>query len=186
MMFTNHKSDAHGGNIRKLALAAGRSPEDLLDFSANINPLGPPEWLRPLISCRLSSLIHYPDVDCSLLRSSIAAHYGVKEEEVIVGNGSTEIIHLLPRVLPIHGALIPVPSYSDYANAVELAGKIVEKIFLIEEESFQLDLSLLDLKIRSDQLVFIGQPNNPTGLLVDPFALRTLVFKHPSAIFFIC
>jgi len=184
-MFTNHKSDAHGGNIRKLAEASGRSPEYLLDFSANINPLGPPEWLRPLISCRLSSLIHYPDPDCSLLRTSISTHYGVNEEEVIVGNGSTEIIHLLPRVLPIHGALIPVPSYSDYANAVELAGKIVEKIFLKEEETFQLDLSLLDLKICSDQLVFIGQPNNPTGLLVDPFALRTLVSKHPSAIFVI-
>lgn len=184
-MFTNHRSDAHGGNIRKLALAAGRSLEDLIDFSANMNPLGPPEWLRPLISCHLSSLIHYPDPDCSLLRSSIAAHYGVGEEEVIVGNGSTEIIHLLPRVLPIHGALIPVPSYSDYANAVELAGKTVEKIFLKEEETFQLDLSSLDLKIRSGQLVFIGHPNNPTGLLVDPFALRTLVSKHPSAIFLI-
>jgi adenosylcobyric acid synthase len=184
-MSANDKNHQHGGNIRKLATAAGRSPEDLLDFSANINPLGPPEWLRPLISSRLSSLVHYPDPDCSLLRSSISAHYGVTEDEVLVGNGSTEIIHLLPRVLPIHGALIPVPSYSDYANAVELAGKTVEKIFLREEEAFQLDLSLLDSKIRSGQLVFIGQPNNPTGLLVDPSALRTLVSKHPSAIFVI-
>jgi cobyric acid synthase CobQ/L-threonine-O-3-phosphate decarboxylase len=184
-MSANDKNHQHGGNIRRLAKAAGRSPEDLLDFSANINPLGPPEWLRPLISSRLNSLIHYPDPDCSLLRSSISAHYGVTEEEVLVGNGSTEIIHLLPRVLPIHGALIPVPSYSDYANAVELAGKTVEKIFLKEEETFQLDLSLLDSKIGSDRLVFIGQPNNPTGLLVDPFALRTLVSKHPSATFVI-
>lgn len=178
-------NDEHGGNIRNLANASGRPAKDLLDFSASINPLGPPEWLRSLISSRLRSLVHYPDPDSSLLRASISQCYGVTEEEVLVGNGSTEIIHSLPRALPIHRALIPVPSYSDYVNAVELAGKAVEKIFLKEEEAFQLDLSLLDSKICGDQLVFIGQPNNPTGLLVDPFALRTLALKHLSTIFVI-
>ncbi|MCJ7782664.1 MAG: cobyric acid synthase, partial [Desulfobacterales bacterium] len=181
----NHRNNEHGGNIRKLALEAGRSPEELLDFSANINPLGPPDWLRPLISSRLSSLVHYPDPDSSSLRASISKHYGVKEEDVLVGNGSTEIIHSLPRALSIDSALIPVPSYSDYVNAVELAGKLVEKIFLKEEEAFQLDLSLLNKKISSGQLVFIGQPNNPSGLLVDPVALRTLASKHPSTLFVI-
>lgn len=181
----NHRNNEHGGNIRKLALEAGRSPEELLDFSANINPLGPPDWLRPLISSRLSSLVHYPDPDSSSLRASISNHYGVKEEDVLVGNGSTEIIHSLPRTLSIDSALIPVPSYSDYVNAVELAGKLVEKIFLKEEEAFQLDLSLLNKKISSGQLVFIGQPNNPSGLLVDPVALRTLALKHPSTLFVI-
>lgn len=178
-------NDEHGGNIRKLAKASGRPTKDLLDFSANINPLGPPEWLRSLISSQLSSIVHYPDPDCSLLKASIATCYGSREEGVLVGNGSTEIIHSLPRALPIHRALIPVPSYSDYANAVELAGKTAEKIFLKEEESFQLDLPLLDSKICGDQLVFIGQPNNPTGLLVDPSALRTLALKHLSTIFVI-
>jgi len=181
----NHRNNEHGGNMRKLALEAGRSPEELLDFSANINPLGPPDWLRPLISSRLSSLVHYPDPDSFSLRASISSHYGVKEEDVLVGNGSTEIIHSLPRALPIDSALIPVPSYSDYVNAVERVGKVVEKIFLKEEEAFQLDLSLFDKKISAGQLVFIGQPNNPTGLLVDPVALRALVLKHPSTFFVI-
>jgi cobyric acid synthase CobQ/L-threonine-O-3-phosphate decarboxylase len=181
----NHRNNEHGGNVRKLALEAGRSPEELLDFSANINPLGPPDWFRPLISSRLSSLVHYPDPDSSSLKASISDHFGVKEEDVLVGNGSTEIIHSLPRALPVRAALIPVPSYSDYVNAIELAGKPVEKIFLKEEEAFQLDLSLLDGKISSGQLVFIGQPNNPTGLLVDPVALRALALKHPSAFFVI-
>ncbi|MBS3921478.1 MAG: cobyric acid synthase [Deltaproteobacteria bacterium] len=177
--------DEHGGNIRKLAKASGRPAKDLLDFSASINPLGPPEWLRSLISSQLSSIVHYPDPDCSLLKASIATCYGSREEEVLVGNGSSEIIYLLPRSLPIARALIPVPSYADYGKAVALAGKPVEKIFLKEEEAFQLNLSLLDSKICGDQLVFIGQPNNPTGLLVDPFALRTLALKHLSTIFVI-
>ena len=181
----NDGNQEHGGNIRKLALEAGRSPEGLLDFSANINPLGPPDWFRPLISSRLSSLVHYPDPDSVSLRASISSAYGVKEEEVLVGNGSTEIIHSLPRALSIDGALIPVPSYSDYVNAVELAGKVVEKIFLKEEEGFQLDFSHLDRKISAGQLVFVGQPNNPTGLLIDPFPLRTLASKYPFTLFVI-
>jgi cobyric acid synthase CobQ/L-threonine-O-3-phosphate decarboxylase len=181
----NHRNNEHGGNVRKLALEAGRSPEELLDFSANINPLGPPDWFRPLISSRLSSLVHYPDPDSSSLKASISDYFGIKKEDVLAGNGSTEIIHSLPRALPVRGALIPVPSYSDYVNASELAGKFVEKIFLKEQEAFKLDLSLLDGKISSDQLVFIGQPNNPTGLLVDPVALRALALKHPSAFFVI-
>ncbi len=181
----NDGNHEHGGNIRKLALEAGRSPEELLDFSANINPLGPPDWFRPLISSRLSSLVHYPDPDSASLRASISSAYGVREEEVLVGNGSTEIIRLLPIALPIDHALIPVPSYSDYMNAVKLAGKVVEKIFLKEEEGFQLDFSHLDKKITAGQLVFIGQPNNPTGLLIDPVALRTLALKYPLTLFVI-
>jgi adenosylcobyric acid synthase len=183
MMSTNDNPHEHGGNVRKLAASAGRSPEDLLDFSANINPLGPPEWFRPLISSRLSSLVHYPDPESFSLRASVSNHYGVVEEEVLVGNGTTEIIHLLPRALPFSRALIPVPSYFDYVNAVELADKAAEKLFLKEEDSFQLNLSLLDSKICGDELVFIGHPNNPTGLTVDPLALRVLALKHPSTVF---
>ncbi len=182
---TNPRDHEHGGNIRRLALEAGRTPEELLDFSANINPFGPPDWLRPLISSRLSSIVHYPDPDASSLKASISGHYGVNEEEVVVGNGSTEIIRSLPLALAIDQALIPVPSYSDYVKAVELTGKVVKKILLKEEDGFQLDASSLDKEISSGQLVFIGQPNNPTGLLTDTVALRTLALKHPSTLFIV-
>jgi len=176
--------DEHGGNIRKLAEASGQPAKELLDFSANINPLGPPEWLRSLISSQLSSIVHYPDPDCSLLKASISYRYGVREEEVLVGNGSSEIIYILPRALPFARALIPVPSYADYGKAVALTGKPMEKIFL-QGEAFQLDLFLFDSKLGGDEIVFIGQPNNPTGLLVDSTALRTLAIKHRSTIFVI-
>src|SRR5512143_4208086 len=153
---TNPRNHEHGGNIRRLALEAGRTPEELLDFSANINPFGPPDWLRPLISSRLSSIVHYPDPDASSLRASISSHYGVNEEEVVVGNGWTEILRSLPLALAIDQALIPVPSYSDYVKAAELTGKVVKKIPLKEEDGFQLDLSSLDKEISSRQfLVFI-------------------------------
>ncbi len=169
--------------MRELARASGRSAKDLLDFSASINPLGPPEWLRPLIGSHLGSIVHYPDPGCALLKASIATYYGSREEEVMVGNGSTEIIYLLPRALQIAQALIPVPSYADYGKAVTLAGKPLERIYLKEDEAFQLDLSALDSRLAGNEIVFMGQPNNPTGFIIEPEALQALFLRHPSTIF---
>jgi len=93
-------SNKHGGNLRKLAATAGIAPEEILDFSANINPLGPPEWMRPLVSRMIASLAHYPDPDCAALIKAISARYGVAEDEIVAGNGSTELIYLIPRNFP--------------------------------------------------------------------------------------
>ena len=67
------KTNGHGGNLSELARLAGKSPEDILDFSANINPLGPPEWLRPMISRHVSRLTHYPDPDAGELVDAVRA-----------------------------------------------------------------------------------------------------------------
>ena len=64
MLFFGHApmtTDGHGGNRNRLAQLAGKAPDEILDFSANINPLGPPDWLRPVISRNLGELVHYPD-----------------------------------------------------------------------------------------------------------------------------
>ena len=70
-------TERHGGNLRTLAARAGRPAGEILDFSANINPLGPPEGLRTAISAHLSDLVHYPDPACTALRERIAALAGV-------------------------------------------------------------------------------------------------------------
>jgi adenosylcobyric acid synthase len=178
-------SNKHGGNLRKLASAAGLSPEDILDFSANINPLGPPEWVRPLISRTISSLIHYPDPDCAALIKAISARDGVQEDDIIAGNGSTEILYLIPRALPVCRAIVSVPAYSDYARASELAGLPVEKIIMKEEDGFRPDLKSIEARLQGNDLVFIGQPNNPTGLLCNAAALRDMALKNASVTFVI-
>ena len=130
----------HGGNLSRLAKASGRPLEEIVDFSANINPLGPPEWLRLVISSRISSLVHYPDPDCTELIAAAAERYGVLAEEILFGNGSSEIIHYLPRIVGAKRAVIPVPAYSDYALASELARLSVEKLPMSEDQGFALDL----------------------------------------------
>ncbi|NTW07924.1 MAG: threonine-phosphate decarboxylase, partial [Syntrophaceae bacterium] len=178
-------TDKHGGNIMKLALAAGKSIEDILDFSANINPLGAPDWLRPLISSSVSSLVHYPDPHCTELKNAIAERFGITPDEVIAGNGSTEILYLLPRVLSASRAIIPVPSYLDYASAVELSGIQVEKMPLKEEEEFALNIPHLAEKLRGDEMVIVGQPNNPTGFFCNDNELRKLANDHPNTTFIV-
>lgn len=173
----------HGGNIRNLARISGRAEKEILDFSASINPLGPPEWLRSLVSSQLSSIVHYPDPESILLKASIAARFGVREEEIVVGNGSTEIIYLMPRAFPTTRAVIPVPTYADYEKAVTLSGKPVDRIFLKEEEGFQFNLSVFDSQLIGNEIVFLGQPNNPTGFVLQPEAIRELAKRHPSTFF---
>jgi histidinol-phosphate/aromatic aminotransferase/cobyric acid decarboxylase-like protein len=93
----------HGGNIGLLAARAGLPREKILDFSASINPLGPPGHLRSLVSRSLGQVVHYPDPHASGLAAAIADHHGVLSEQVVVGNGSTEILFALPRVLGVSG-----------------------------------------------------------------------------------
>ena len=168
-----------------MAEKAGRKAGDLIDFSANINPLGPPEWLRPLISSRIQSLVHYPDPNCELLTKAISVHYGVKEEEILVGNGSTEILYQIPKTVQAKRAVIPSPSYGDYATAAGLSGLAVEKLLLKEEVGFELDVGELEKGLEGNEIVFIGQPNNPTGFVCPAAQLRELASRNPSTFFII-
>ena len=171
----------HGGNLRQLALAAGTS--ELLDFSANLNPLGPPEWLRAVIAVNIGALAHYPDPDCTALVAAAARRYGVAEDEVIAGNGSAEILALLPRVLGKPRAVVAAPSYVDYARSAELGGMRVETLPMREDAGFQLDFPALELLLRGEEAVFIGRPNNPTGHVCDARGLRALASRHPGTLF---
>ena len=179
------QTSKHGGNLRQLAASSGFTADDILDFSANINPLGPPEWLRSVISREIGSLAHYPDPDCEKLLLAVSSRYGVAVEETIAGNGSTEILSLIPRALSARRAVVPVPAYSDYMAPATLSGIPVEKVFLKEEDGFALDMEALASRLTGEELVFIGQPNNPTGLLGNADELRSLALKHRSTTFII-
>lgn len=176
---------AHGGNLRELARVSGKRERDILDFSANINPLGPPEWLRPLISSHVTALTHYPDPDCAALIAAAAERYGVAPHEIAAGNGSTELLHLLTRVLGKKRAVIPVPCYSDYARACQLAGMSVEMLPLHEADGFVLDVTSLEARLNGDEIVFLCRPNNPTGHVCNADAIRSLAAKHPATTFLV-
>ncbi len=175
----------HGGNLTRLSRITGIPEDEILDFSANINPLGLPEWFRSVVSASLSKIVHYPDPDCTELVEAIAAKYEVSKDQVIVGNGSTEILHLIPRALQADRALVPVPSYADYAAGSAAAGLEIATFLLQENDGFRLDLSALTKHLRGREIVFLCQPNNPTGLLFDADELRRTATANPATIFVI-
>ncbi|MFA6721606.1 MAG: aminotransferase class I/II-fold pyridoxal phosphate-dependent enzyme, partial [Candidatus Cloacimonadaceae bacterium] len=173
----------HGGNLRQLSQAAGLPPDQLLDFSANINPLGPPDWLRPLIESRISDLVHYPDPEAIELVAALAALHRISTGQVLVGNGATELLHLLPRALGCSSLLVPVPSYADYTEPARLYGLPVEQLTLTPDNHFVLKPAALLPLLQPGQMVLLGQPNNPTGRTCAADQLRRIATAHPATLF---
>ncbi len=181
----NAANSGHGGNIKKISKASGLPPDKVLDFSASINPLYPPEWLRSVLSRNIEQLIHYPDPDSTEFVNAIGEKFGVDRDRIVVGNGSTEIIFALPRALEISRAVIPVPSYMDYATGAKQAGLTVESFRLEESRAFEINWPELTTHLHGNEIVILGQPNNPTGTLFNTDNFVNTAKKNPSTIFVI-
>ncbi|HMK34483.1 MAG TPA: cobyric acid synthase [Desulfomonilaceae bacterium] len=173
----------HGGNLRQLETDYGIPAGKILDFSANINPLGFPDWLRPLVSSLLESVVHYPDPECTKLVAAAEKRYACKPGELVVGNGSSEIISCIPRAAGKSRAVILEPTYSDYFVACTVAGLQVERLLSNEESDFRPDFSALEARLRGDEIVFLCNPNNPTGLITDTSIIRAMAREHPATVF---
>ncbi len=175
----------HGGNVHRLVRQGRFKSGALLDFSANINPLGPPEWVRATLSRSIEKLVHYPDPDCYDLTAAIGEHFGVSADLIVPANGTTELLYHLPKIIGKKRAVIPVPSYIDYAKVMRLAGVVVEYFFLKPEDNFVFDPKALASTLTGEEVVVIGSPNNPTGTLVDPSTVLGLATDFPQTIFII-
>lgn len=173
----------HGGNIHRAYREGVVDGNQILDFSANINPLGPPEWLRPILSRELDKVFHYPDPENLRLISAIAEHLDVDKDCVVAGNGTTELLYSIMRALPCKRVVIPVPSYVDYVRAAEIAGKEVLFFNLKEEDEFSLDVNELKKVLLPGDLALIAVPNNPTGKIPDRDSLVALVKACPETLF---
>lgn len=89
----------HGGGIDEAAAETGLAPGQILDFSASINPLGPPESVLAAVRESLGHLVHYPEVDAVSFEREVADDHGLASRQVLAGSGSTELIYLLPKAL---------------------------------------------------------------------------------------
>ncbi|MDR3570425.1 MAG: threonine-phosphate decarboxylase CobD [Syntrophobacteraceae bacterium] len=161
-------SIVHGGNVYELSALAGCSPKEILDFSASINPLGPPPGLDEVLSDCLGLLQSYPDIHCLRLTEAIAKFHDIDPACIVVGNGSTELIYWLPRALGVQRALAVLPAFGEYVKAFELQGTRVEKIFPSPEESFQPRVKHLEAALRKEsfEAVLLTHPSSPAGSLL--------------------
>jgi len=175
-------ANGHGGNVYAAARELRRPAGALLDFSASINPLGPsPKALRALAGGR-SALSHYPDPDCWDLRRCLASRWKLSPDQIVVGNGSTELIHLLPRALAIRHALVIAPTFSEYARSVERAGGRATLLPAKRREDYRPPLEHAVRLLRSNRTgrkkidaIFLCHPNSPTGQICDVNEVHELV-----------
>ncbi|HEY3276915.1 MAG TPA: threonine-phosphate decarboxylase CobD [Syntrophorhabdaceae bacterium] len=164
----------HGGNIYRCARSYGLKEEEILDFSASINPLGLPASARSAMIGEMGRLVHYPDPDTRELCLKISEQTGIGEDRIICGNGSTELIYLIARALKPRRVLIPDPTFSEYRRACEM-DRSVHIVSYETDRGRSFDVSPDEFLRAMDgsegfqsqcDMAFLCNPNNPTGRLI--------------------
>ena len=157
--------DLHGGNIYKFQ-REGKS--SILDYSSNINPLGVPQKFIDIAKENFDKLTNYPDPYYIELREKIGEHNSVTKENIIVGNGATEILFLYMRAVKPKKVLVLAPCFVEYERALKSAGAQIEYFELKEKNNFYPDIQTLKKKLEGQHydLFLFCNPNNPTGQLI--------------------
>ena len=156
------KQLVHGGDWMGYRERFGR---DALDFSANVSPLGLPEGVAQAIREALTEGDRYPDPLCRALRAKLAVHEAVPAKHILCGNGAADLIFRLVWAAKPRTALLPAPTFAEYAAALETAGCTVRRHFLRESEDFAVTEAFISAVDEDTDMVFLCQPNNPTGQL---------------------
>jgi len=158
----------HGGNRQWAANIAGTAPENILDFSASINPLGIPKSAIAAIQSHLIDLSHYPDPRYTLFREAIGEFHDIDPEYVLAGNGVSELLTWVARDLSqLSATVIFTPSFTDYDRALAAFNCQVERFSLLSDNNFAVSPQLPQLTNTDHKGILINNPHNPTGYLFD-------------------
>ena len=171
-----HKDHFHGSDLEKIESIYGIKKEDIISFSANVNPLGVSPLLRSTLSAQIDAITSYPDREYTSLRKCIAEYCHTDYENIIVGNGSTELISLFIQIEHPKKALVIVPTYCECEREISLGGGTTLYYPLKEEDDFELNVDdfLSDLNESLDLLV-ICNPNNPTSSCITRKNMRRIL-----------
>jgi threonine-phosphate decarboxylase len=161
-----------------VARSLGLKARDLLDFSANINPLGYPPGAAAAAAGAWREMTHYPDRQCQDLKEALAEYHQLTPEEILVGNGSTELIYLVVRALRPRRVLIATPAFSEYEAACRMYRTDLQFHPTSEEDSFTLGRAS---DLGGADLVFLANPASPSGALLAPEELLPLVTAMAAA-----
>lgn len=170
-------SSSHGGTIFSIARQLGVPTESILDFSASINPLGLAKGVRKAAEDAFDLLGHYPEAASPALCHALAEYHAITADNIAVANGSTELIHLLPRLFPKGSgrALIISPAFSEYANALGLAEWKFDYLTLSHKTGFALDFAQVATELaKGYDLFFFCNPGNPSGRIYSLEQIETL------------
>jgi threonine-phosphate decarboxylase len=165
----------HGGNLYAAIRKAGGSFAEILDFSANINPLGLSKKIRETLHESLESIIHYPDAQGFALKQAISQQYRVSTEYITIGNGAVELMYVLCHMIKPKRILVTAPTFSEYERAARACGAMIEYFNLNESTDFDIDVQGMTKRLSGIDVIFICNPNNPTGQLLENTQIEPLL-----------
>lgn len=158
----------HGGDV------FGKEIE--MDFSVNVNPYGMPEVVSAAIKSSLKDCEGYPDYASRALCLALSIEYGVRQEQVICGNGAAGVLYDLVRTAAPSSGLVMAPTFLEYERAMAVCGAQVWHSCLLEEQNFDVGESFVeDILTNRPAMVFVCNPNNPTGRLIHESLLERIL-----------
>lgn len=172
------ESNVHGGDCYRNQIE--------YDFSININPLGMPRASYEAACEGVLLSDRYPDDLGEKLCLALAKKEGISRENILLGNGAAELIYALCYSLKPKKALAPAPCFQEYERAVAAAGGKMVSYPLKEENDFRLGREFLSAITKETELVFLCNPNNPTGMLIDQELLLEIAVKCEQAGTWLC
>ncbi len=164
----------HGGDLLTAQNQFGLDTAPRLDFSANINPLGPPTRLMEALIKQLDTIIHYPDPVQRLLKEKLADRLGIKTAQLVIGNGAAECMALIVLALQPQNVGVVYPCFSEYEKLSLAFGAKIVACYGKQENQFKPELADLFELLSKVDVAFIGHPNNPTGMTYTTDELRQI------------
>lgn len=169
---TRLHSVVHGGDVQSFIEAYGYEP---LDFSSNVSPLGVPETVVRAVQDAAGRADAYPDRECRLLRKALAETEGVPPGRIVCGNGAADLIWRLVLAYRPKQALLCAPCFGEYEAALRFVRTRINTVHLTE--AFQLPDAFPDAVTKETDMVLLSQPNNPSGVPLQPDVLEKLVAR---------
>lgn len=172
----NTRPEFHGSDIEKICSWYGLAQDSIVNFGANVNPLGFPPSVKEAIASHLELLSSYPDRDYTSLRETIGAYCKADPQSILPGNGSSELISLLIEERAPKKTLILGPTYSEYARELSFSGSSMDYYHLDEAKDFVLDADDLCLTLQDGyDFLILCNPNNPTSSAISCHTLKRIL-----------
>lgn len=157
--------------------------EDVIKLASNENPLGPSPRALKAVADTMAKVYMYPDGSCFKLKNKLCERLGVEPTNILVGNGSDESIKLMAEayINPGEEVIVPNPSFSEYEFAAKIMGG--NCIYSPLDSEFRLDLNdMLQRITPKTKIIFVCNPNNPTGTIVGRKEIEAFLQKVPGDI----
>ncbi|MGV8058796.1 MAG: threonine-phosphate decarboxylase CobD [Smithellaceae bacterium] len=171
------KSFAHGGNVEEISRTFGLKEDYLVDFSSNVNPFTLPPSISQVIKSKIRDISRYPDKESLKLKTALGKHLNIGVEHIVVGNGSVDIIYRAVYALKPASGLILLPAFGEYEKALSSVGAKIRYLLPKGRGNFVFSTEEIVKNCDEVDIVFLCNPNNPTGMLISRKDLEYLAEK---------